>query len=136
MLSLNQINGTDRANKILKRKINEQKEVINYLQSDINKKENKDFNELKSEFNLTNRRSELNIIKKVNLKIKEIEKLKKDLNISDIDNNIKYNRNSFNHISNSLIPPLINQYKDDTPKNKIKKDNSNKHQIIIKQVKK
>ena len=50
MLSLNQINGTDRANKILKRKINEQKEVINYLQSDINKQENKDFNfnELKS----------------------------------------------------------------------------------------
>ena len=136
MLSLNQINGTDRANKILKRKINEQKEVINYLQSDKNKKENKDFNELKSEFNLTNRKSELNIMKKVNLKIKEIEKLKKDLNISDIDNNIKYNRNSFNHISNSLIPPLINQYKDDTPKNKIKKDNSNKHQIIIKQVKK
>ena len=74
-------------------------------------------------------------MKKVNLKIKKIEKLKKDLNISDIDNNIKSNRNSFNHINNSLIPPLINQYKD-TPKNKIKKDNSNKHQIIIKQVKK
>ena len=66
------------ANKILKRKINEQKEVINYLQSDINKQENKDFNELNSEFNLTNRKSELNIMKKVNLKIKEIEKLKKN----------------------------------------------------------
>ena len=125
------------ANKILKRKINEQKEVINYLQSDINKQENKDFNfnELKSKLNLTNRKSELNVMKKVNLKIKKIEKLKKDLNISDFDNNIKSNRNSFNHINNSLIPPLINQYKD-TPKNKIKKDNSNKHQIIIKQVKK
>ena len=125
------------ANKILKRKINEQKEVINYLQSDINKQENKDFNfnELKSKLNLTNRKSELNVMKKVNLKIKKIEKLKKDLNISDFDNNIKSNRNSFNHINNSLISPLINQYKD-IPKNKIKKDNSNKHQIIIKQVKK
>ena len=117
IVSLNQNNESDITNQILKRKINEQQEIIKNLQNDNNNLKNEDLNDLKNN----------DISTKIKLKLKEIKYLKKDLN-----DNLKSFRLSSNNIMNSidsLLPKMINSNRPNSKKNLL--NDNNKHQIKL-----
>ena len=117
IVSLNQNNESDITNQILKRKINEQQEIIKNLQNDNNNLKNEDLNDLKNN----------DISTKIKLKLKEIKYLKKDLN-----DNLKSFRLSSNNIMNSidsLLPKMINSNRPNNKKNLL--NDNNKHQIKL-----
>ena len=117
IVSLNQNNESDITNQILKRKINEQQEIIKNLQNDNNNIKNEDLNDLKNN----------DISTKIKLKLKEIKYLKKDLN-----DNLKSFRLSSNNIMNSidsLLPKMINSNRANSKKNLL--NDNNKHQIKL-----
>ena len=117
IVSLNQNNESDITNQILKRKINEQQEIIKNLQNDNNNIKNEDLNDIKNN----------NISTKIKLKLKEIKYLKKDLN-----DDLKSFRLSSNNIMNSidsLLPKMINSNRPNSKKNLL--NDNNKHQIKL-----
>ena len=122
ILSCNHYNESDIKKQILKRKIKEQDEIINLLKNDNNNiEENNEINN-----NIKN----IDITKRIDIKLKEINKIKKDLNINN--NSYKSFRYSSNNIFNSLIP-LIPKNITIRPKNKENElnDDNNKQQIRL-----
>ena len=122
ILSCNHYNESDIKKQILKRKIKEQDEIINLLKNDNNNiEENNEINN-----NIKN----IDITKRIDMKLKEINKIKKDLNINN--NSYKSFRYSSNNIFNSLIP-LIPKNITIRPKNKENElnDDNNKQQIRL-----
>ena len=122
ILSCNHYNESDIKKQILKRKIKEQDEIINLLKNDNNNiEENNEINN-----NIKN----IDITKRIDIKLKEINKIKKDLNINN--NSYKSFRYSSNNIFNSLIP-LIPKNITIRPKSKENElnDDNNKQQIRL-----
>ena len=117
IVSLNQNNESDKTNQMLKRKINEQKEIINNLKNENNNTiENNDLNDSRNN----------DISKKVKIKLKEINTLKKDLEINN--GNFKSFRLSSNNIMNSIAPlnpKMLNSNRDNNKKNELNENNNN-----------
>ena len=122
ILSCNHYNESDIKKQILKRKIKEQDEIINLLKNDNNNiEENNEINN-----NIKN----IDITKRIDIKLKEINKIKKDLNINN--NSYKSFRYSSNNIFNSLIPliPKNITIRAKSKENELNDDN-NKQQIRL-----
>ena len=122
ILSCNHYNESDIKKQILKRKIKEQDEIINLLKNDNNNiEENNEINN-----NIKN----IDIAKRMDVKLKEINKIKKDLNINN--NSYKSFRYSSNNIFNSLIPliPKNITIRAKSKENELNDDN-NKQQIRL-----
>ena len=122
ILSCNHYNESDIKKLILKRKIKEQDEIINLLKNDNNNiEENNEINN-----NIKN----IDITKRIDIKLKEINKIKKDLNINN--NSYKSFRYSSNNIFNSLIPliPKNITIRPKSKENELNNDN-NKQQIRL-----